>query len=713
MDRHLRLGTLTLIIAAAYYITAIIGQILAIPLGNITVFWPPSGLALAAVLLKERQALPGIVIGALLANLTSFSLLPMLAATMIALGSALQPLVAVALLRRFSARIDPFSSRSSALRFAAAIPIFTLVSCSIGVVTLILTGQLSSTAAFAWLNWWIGDSLGVLFFTPAIYLLFNGEYFGDRKWLLYLTLVMAGLGFSVMIIAILLSYLSHISTESERYSELANSRAALIEAISRFDSQYSDNDVDGGWRNATISQVQEAFTKLGDEDASTQTDFRLALFEAGEVNYQIFRHSEIEETPAPWKLEDYPERPLALIAANGESGVSIVEFAGIRNLAAYAPLPTLGGGLVVGASISHIRAPFIFASAVTVLITWFAVLISVYLFQRVSAPLLSILERKSDELANLVDQKTVALQQGEEQFRELLNSAPDAMLIFNDQGIIQMINRQLTRITGFGAADVLGKSVDKFLPEDVKSEHAQHMSRFMQHPQGGIVGRDRKLFCARKDGTEFPVDIALSPIRSSFDKLVAASIRDISDRIAYEESLEANELRLEQAFRSGKMEAWEMELETQQSSSSLFLYESFGYKPEDVAPGEDPWRAIIEKDDLARLSVSLQSFRRGEKSRYRETYRVRSASGEYRWIESTATPSLISSDGKVVACVGARVDITERMNSELTLKNKMAELEDFNKLAVDRELRMIELKKEINNLLHQLNKKEKYVVTEQ
>jgi PAS domain S-box-containing protein len=287
------------------------------------------------------------------------------------------------------------------------------------------------------------------------------------------------------------------------------------------------------------------------------------------------------------------------------------------------------------------------------------------------------------------------------------------MLIFNDQGIIQMINRQLTRITGFGAADVLGKSVDKFLPEDVKSEHAQHMSRFMEHPQGGIVGRDRKLFCARKDGTEFPVDIALSPIRSSFDKLVAASIRDISDRIAYEESLEANELRLEQALRSGKMEAWEMELETQQSSSSLFLYESFGYKPEDVAPGEDPWRAIIEKDDLARLSVSLQSFRRGEKSRYRETYRVRSASGEYRWIESTATPSLISSDGKVVACVGARVDITERMNSELTLKNKMAELEDFNKLAVDRELRMIELKKEINNLLHKLNKKEKYVVTEQ
>ena len=215
MDRHLRLGTLTLIIAAAYYITAIIGQILAIPLGNITVFWPPSGLALAAVLLKERQALPGIVIGALLANLTSFSLLPMLAATMIALGSALQPLVAVALLRRFSARIDPFSSRSSALRFAAAIPIFTLVSCSIGVVTLILTGQLSSTAAFAWLNWWIGDSLGVLFFTPAIYLLFNGEYFGDRKWLLYLTLVMAGLGLSPMIITILQSYLTHISTESE------------------------------------------------------------------------------------------------------------------------------------------------------------------------------------------------------------------------------------------------------------------------------------------------------------------------------------------------------------------------------------------------------------------------------------------------------------------------------------------------------------------
>jgi hypothetical protein len=328
----LRLGTLTLFIAAAYYTTAILGQILAIPPGDITVFWPPPGLALAAVLLKERQALPGIVIGALLANLTSFSLLPMLAASMIALGSALQPLVAVVLLRRFSAHIDPFSSRSSALRFAAAIPIFTLVSCSIGVVTLILTGQLSSPAAFAWLSWWIGDSLGVLFFTPAIYLLFNGEYFGDRKRLLYLTLVMAGMGFSVMIIAILLSYLTHISTQSERYSELANSRAALIEAISEFDSQYSDNDVDGGWRNATISQVQEAFTKLGDEDASTQTDFRLALFEAGEVNYQIFRHSEIEETPAPWKLEDYPERPLALIAANGESGVSIVEFAGIRIL---------------------------------------------------------------------------------------------------------------------------------------------------------------------------------------------------------------------------------------------------------------------------------------------------------------------------------------------------------------------------------------------
>lgn len=711
MDRYLRLGALTLIIASAYYITGRLGQILAIPPGNITVFWPPSGLALAAVLLKERQALPGIVIGAFLANLASYSLLPMLAASVIALGSALQPLVAVALLKRFSVS-DPFSGRSSAIRFVAAIPVFTLVSCSIGVVALSLTGLLSTTAAFAWLNWWIGDSLGVLVFTPAIYLLFNGEYFGDRKRLLYLTLVMAGMGFSVMIIAILLSYLTHISTQSERFSELANSRAALIEAISRFDSQYSDNDVDGGWRSATVSQVREAITQLDDEDAGTQTDFRLALFEAGEANYQIFVHSVIKETPVPWKLADYPERPLSL-AANGESGVIISDFRGTRNLMAYAPLPTLGGGLVVSTSISQIRAPFIFASAVTVLITFFAVLVSVYLFQRVSAPLLNVLERKSDELANLVNQKTAALQQSEEQFRELLDSAPDAMLIVNDQGTIQMINRQLTRITGFEAADVLGKSLNKFLPENSKGVHAQYMDQFMKNPESRSMGKDNKLICARKDGTEFPVDISLSPIRSDAGNLVAASIRDISDRLAYEESLQANKRILEQAFQSGKMEAWEMDLESQLSSSSLYLYESFGYKAENVAPGEDPWKDIIEEDDFARLSESLQSLRRGEKSSYKESYRVRSAAGEYRWIESTATPSRMSSDGEVLACIGARVDITERMNSELTLKNKMAELEEFNKLAVDRELRMIELKKEINNLLLQLNKKQKYVVTEQ
>jgi len=162
------------VVALAYLLTGKFGQIMSIPPGSVTAFWPPAGIALAIFITLGIKMWPGVWLGALLVNASGFmgesiDSAELLSAALIAIGSVLQPLFGFWLFRRLFCERLPFDRLETTLIFIAGIPLMCLVSASCGALSLWLGGIAPATSlAEIWLTWWQGDSVGVLVFTPLL-----------------------------------------------------------------------------------------------------------------------------------------------------------------------------------------------------------------------------------------------------------------------------------------------------------------------------------------------------------------------------------------------------------------------------------------------------------------------------------------------------------------------------------------------------------------
>jgi PAS domain S-box-containing protein len=121
--------------------------------------------------------------------------------------------------------------------------------------------------------------------------------------------------------------------------------------------------------------------------------------------------------------------------------------------------------------------------------------------------------------------------------RSALESSPDATIIINPSGSILFANQQLFTIFGYSREEILGQSVERLLPERFRDRHVGHRIHFAAEGRLRPMGLGLDLFARRKDGSEFPVEISLSPIRDGEQLFVAAAIRDVTDRKRVQEEL--------------------------------------------------------------------------------------------------------------------------------------------------------------------------------
>lgn len=133
----------------------------------------------------------------------------------------------------------------------------------------------------------------------------------------------------------------------------------------------------------------------------------------------------------------------------------------------------------------------------------------------------------------------------EQKFRSLLESAPDAMVIVNEVGVIRLANKRTEELFGYTPTELIGNKVEVLMPGRFRSRHTGHRMDYFLAPKSRGMGEGLELFGQTRDGKEFPVEISLSPLETDEGLWISAAIRDISERKHAEQELARHTEQLE------------------------------------------------------------------------------------------------------------------------------------------------------------------------
>jgi PAS domain S-box-containing protein len=145
---------------------------------------------------------------------------------------------------------------------------------------------------------------------------------------------------------------------------------------------------------------------------------------------------------------------------------------------------------------------------------------------------------------------TVPLAMAQRWSEQLLEAAPDAMLVIAANDLITFVNTQAEKLFGYTRDELLGKHLELLIPARFRPTHGSHVRRFFERPTTRSMGSGLELFGLRKDGREIPVEVSLSPVAGGDGMFVCAAIRDISERKQIETALKVNADRLSSAIES-------------------------------------------------------------------------------------------------------------------------------------------------------------------
>jgi PAS domain S-box-containing protein len=125
---------------------------------------------------------------------------------------------------------------------------------------------------------------------------------------------------------------------------------------------------------------------------------------------------------------------------------------------------------------------------------------------------------------------TIQGEPGEHLYRQLLDAAPDSAVVVDESGRIVLVNLQTERLFGYARSDLIGREIEVLIPERFRHSHVSHRAQFTRAPKIRPMGSGLELFGRKHDGTEFPIEVSISPLRVEGGILISASIRDITDR---------------------------------------------------------------------------------------------------------------------------------------------------------------------------------------
>jgi PAS domain S-box-containing protein len=280
-----------------------------------------------------------------------------------------------------------------------------------------------------------------------------------------------------------------------------------------------------------------------------------------------------------------------------------------------------------------------------------------------------------------------ARRQEEEKFRGLLESAPDAMVIVNGDGRIQLVNARAEVLFGYSRSELIGQPVEIVVPDRFRAEHIQARVLYSQCPASRSMGENIELFGRKKDGSEFPVEVSLSPLETAEGTLISSAIRDVTDRRRIQQDLrDVNEF-LDQrvnartqelatanagllksqesvalAQKVARIGTFEIDGATNRSTWSPGMEELYGLAEGTFGGTRGSWLSMVHPLDRARAATIVEAAI-AERKPYVNEYRILRADGQVRWIRAQGQ-LFFDRDGRFLRLVGVNLDITDRRNKE-------------------------------------------------
>ena len=261
----------------------------------------------------------------------------------------------------------------------------------------------------------------------------------------------------------------------------------------------------------------------------------------------------------------------------------------------------------------------------------------------------------------------------------LLESIPDAIAAVDEEGLIVQVNSQTEQMFGYSHQELVGQKIEMLIPERYRPSHHTHRASFGEKPKIRRMGAGLDLYGRRRDGTEFPVEISLSPVKSTHGMLVLSAIRDISDRKKIEEELrKAHEelrrwtgrqlfdyrTRLAAIVDSTEDAIIGKDLNGIITSWNRGAEHMYGYAAEEVLG--KPIRIIVPKENPDEIPQIMAKIRRGDPLEHYEAVRI-AKDGRRLMISLTVSP-IRDSEGNIVGGSAIGRNITEQKRAEDQLR---------------------------------------------
>ncbi|MBI2964253.1 MAG: PAS domain S-box protein [Deltaproteobacteria bacterium] len=266
-----------------------------------------------------------------------------------------------------------------------------------------------------------------------------------------------------------------------------------------------------------------------------------------------------------------------------------------------------------------------------------------------------------------------------DEFRALFESSPDALVVTDQSGAIVRVTSQTESLFGYSPSEIVGQPVEVLLPERFRGSHLEHRARYSSDPRVRPMGRQVELYGRRKNGDEIPVAISLSPIRIDGEILVAAAIRDMTERKRAEAALRV----AEEKYRTLVEQTPAITYILQPGWPPVLSYispqvASLGFGAEEFLRDPDLWFRQVHPEDRAWVRAEAELCRSTGK-RFRAEYRFETRAGRIVWLHNDA--SLARDEAGVPLFVqGLIFDVTEQKRAEERLRRALEKAEEADRL---------------------------------